>query len=150
GLASFSAAGIGHVFRGSDYYRYDIAADRVASGYPQSIAANWPGLEKFAGGARDIDAAFEAGNGKVYFFKDAQYLRYDLAARSVDPGYPAPIAGSWPGLEKFAGGARDIEATFFFSRSKLYFIKGDQYIRYNLDSDRADSYYPGYLSDATW
>jgi hypothetical protein len=150
GLASFSAAGIGHVFRGSDYYRYDIAADRVASGYPQSIAANWPGLEKFAGGARDIDAAFEAGNGKVYFFKDAQYLRYDLAARSADPGYPAPIAGSWPGLEKFAGGARDIEATFFFSRSKLYFFKGDQYIRYNLDSDRADSYYPSYLSDATW
>ncbi|MEH6415746.1 hemopexin repeat-containing protein [Pseudomonas sp. CGJS7] len=150
GMASFSAAGVGHVFRGGDYYRYDIAADRVASGYPQSIALNWPGLEKFAGGARDIDAAFEAGNGKAYFFKDAQYLRYDLAARSVDPGYPAAISGNWPGLEKFAGGARDIEAAFYFSRSKLYFFKGDQYIRYNLDNDRADHYYPGNLSDSTW
>ncbi|MGO1073025.1 hemopexin repeat-containing protein [Lysobacter sp. CA199] len=150
GLASFSAAGIGHLFRGGDYYRYDIAADRVANGYPQSIATNWPGLEKFAGGARDIDAAFDAGNGKAYFFKDAQYLRYDLTARNVDPGYPLAISGNWAGLEKFAGGARDIEAAFFFSRSKLYFFKGDQYIRYNLDNDRADAYYPANLSDSSW
>ncbi|MGH8081601.1 MAG: hemopexin repeat-containing protein [Lysobacter sp.] len=150
GMASFSAAGTGHIFRGGDYYRYDIAADRVATGYPQSIASNWPGLEKFNGGARDIDAAFEAGNGKAYFFKDAQYLRYDMAARSVDAGYPLPIAANWPGLEKFAGGARDIDATFFFGRSKLYIFKGDQYIRYNLDNDRADTYYPAYISDSVW
>lgn len=150
GLSSFTSAGIGHLFRGGDYYRYDIAADRVATGYPQSIATNWPGLEKFSGGARDIDTAFDAGNGKAYFFKGAQYIRYDLAARSADAGYPATISGNWPGLEKFAGGARDIEAAFFFSRSKLYFFKGDQYIRYNLDTDRADSYYPAYLSEATW
>lgn len=150
GLASFSAGGTGYLFRGGDYYRYDIAADRVASGYPQPIAANWPGLDRFAGGARDLDAAFEAGNGKAYFFKGASYLRYDLAARSVDPGYPKPIAGQWPGLEKFSGGARDIEAAFYFSRTRMYFFKGDQYIRYNLDSDRADDYYPANLSDASW
>ncbi|WP_408952889.1 hemopexin repeat-containing protein [Lysobacter sp. Hz 25] len=150
GMASFSAAGVGHVFRGGDYYKYDIAADRVVSGYPQPIATNWPGLETFAGGARNLDAAVDAGNGEVYFFKDAQYVRYDLAAGAVDAGYPAPIAGRWPGLEKFAGGARDLDAALFFSRSKLYFFKGDQYIRYNLDSDRADSYYPAYLSESTW
>ncbi len=150
GMASFGAGGTGHVFRGGDYYKYDIAADRVASGYPQPIATQWPGLDRFAGGARDLDAVFEAGNGKVYFFKDGQYLRYDLAAGAADPGYPLAIAGNWPGLEKFAGGARDLDAAMFVSRSKLYFFKGDQYIRYNLDNDRADAYYPAYLSESTW
>lgn len=150
GMASFKAGGVGHVFRGGDYYKYDIAADRVASGYPQPIATSWRGLDAFAGGARDIDTAFEAGNGKAYFFKGDQYLRYDMASGAADPGYPKPIAGNWPGLQQFAGGARDLDAVMFVLSSRIYFFKGDQYIRYNLDLDRADAHYPAYLSESTW
>jgi len=149
-MASFGSGSVGHVFRGGEYYRYDIAADRVASGYPQPIAGNWTGLERFAGGARDIDAAFDGGNGKAFFFKGDQYIRVDLTTRSADAGYPLPIAANWPGLEKFAGGARDLDAVLMFSRSQMYFFKRDQYIRYNLDLDRAERYYPAYLSEATW
>lgn len=150
GMAAFSNGSTGHVFRGDKYYKYDITTDRVVSGYPQNIAINWAGLDKFAGGARDIDAVYTSGNGKAYFFKGAQYIRYDLNKKAVDRGYPAAIVGNWPGLEKFAGGARDLDAAFVFSSSRVYFFKGDEYIRYNLTSDRADTYYPGNLSESTW
>lgn len=39
------------------------------------------------------------GNGKVYFFKGSQYIRYDIKADRADPGYPKTIDNStWPGI----------------------------------------------------
>ena len=46
----------------------------------------------------NIDAAANWGNGKVYFFKGPNYLRYDIADDRAEPGYPLPIADHWPGL----------------------------------------------------
>ena len=37
-------------------------------------------------------------NGKAYFFRGNEYIRYDMAKDSADPGYPLPIVGMWPGL----------------------------------------------------
>jgi hypothetical protein len=45
-----------------------------------------------------IDAGVVWPNGKAYFFRGSQYLRYDIAADHVDSGYPLDIAGHWPGL----------------------------------------------------
>jgi hypothetical protein len=76
--------------------RYDIAADKVDPGYPAAIAGNWPGFPaNFAAG---INAAVLWNNGKAYFFKDTEYIRYDIATDKMDEGYPKPIAGNWPGL----------------------------------------------------
>ena len=55
---------------------------------PQPAAQNTPGMQ----------AAAVWNNGKAYFFKGSQYLRYDIAADKVDAGYPKPIAGNWPGF----------------------------------------------------
>ena len=53
------------------------------------------------------------GNGRVYFFKANQYLRYDIAADTVDQDYPRPIAGNWPGLiEALPGGVDAALAAF--------------------------------------
>jgi hypothetical protein len=88
--------GKAYFFKGAQYARYDVKADKVDPGYPQPIQGNWPGFPaSFAAG---INAAVVWNNGKAYFFKGSEYIRYDIAADKVDAGYPQPIAGNWPGL----------------------------------------------------
>ena len=88
--------GKAYFFNGNRYIRYDIAADRADPGYPKSInAETWPGVIWTDG----IDAVVNWGNGKAYFFKGSQYIRYDIKTDRADPGYPKPVDGStWPGI----------------------------------------------------
>ncbi len=38
-------------------------------------------------------------NGKAYFFKGSQHIRYGVKVDRADPGYPKPIDNStWPGV----------------------------------------------------
>jgi len=132
--------GKAYFFKGSDYVRYDIAANHIDAGYPLPIGAQWPGLSA-AGFDRDIDAAVNWGNGKVYFFKGAQYLRYDVAKDKADDGFPKPIAGNWPGLKE-AGFAAGIDTAINWGNGKAYFFRGDKYLRYDIGSDRTDEGFP--------
>jgi len=138
--------GKAYFFKGDQYARYTIAPnERVDPGYPQPIAKNWPGLaEAFPNG---VDAVFVHGS-KAYFFKERQYVQYNIgpAPEGVDPGYPKPIAGSWPGLaEIFPDG---IDAAVLWPDDKVYFFKGDQYVRYSMDRDPkgVDPGYPQQIS----
>lgn len=130
--------GKAYVFAGNQYVRYDVAGDHADPGYPLFIAGPW----------RDFPPAFEASvdagvvwpNGKAYFFKGNQYIRYDVAADRTDPGYPLPIAGNWPGLPPaFTTG---IDAIVVWNNGKAYIFKGSQYCRYDIAADRVDPGYP--------
>ncbi|MET9065601.1 hemopexin repeat-containing protein [Streptosporangium sandarakinum] len=127
-------------FRGPDYVRYDIAADHADPGYPLPIGDNWPGL-RAAGFDANLDAAANWGNGKVYFFKGPNYLRYDIATDRADPGYPLPIGDNWPGL-RAAGFDANLDAAINWGNGKVYFFKGPNYLRYDIATDRADPGYP--------
>ncbi|NNE21516.1 MAG: hypothetical protein HKN11_02790, partial [Rhizobiales bacterium] len=94
-----------YFFRDDEYIRVNPSNGwNVDSGYPKPISGNWPGLPpEFAEG---IDATLWSDpNGKIYFFKkfaDAppSYVRIDPDnGWNMDPGYPKPVAGNWPGLE---------------------------------------------------
>ena len=37
---------------------------------------------------------------KAYFFRRNQFVRYDWLENKVDDGYPKPIVGNWPGIER--------------------------------------------------
>lgn len=89
--------GKAYFFKGSEYIRYDIAADKADPGYPQPInGSTWPGVGNIW---TSFDAVVNWGNGKAYFFKGSEYIRYDIAADRADPGYPQPInGGTWPGV----------------------------------------------------
>jgi dienelactone hydrolase len=127
-----------YFFKGGRYLRYDISDDKADRGYPRPIAGNWAGFP--ASWSSGIDAAVNWGNGKVYFFKGDRYLRYDVSGDKADPGYPRPIAGSWAGFP--ASWSSGIDAAVNWGNGKVYFFKGDQYLRYDISRDKADPAYP--------
>jgi matrix metalloproteinase-14 (membrane-inserted) len=133
--------GKAYLFKGAQYVRWDIAADRVDPGYPKAIS-EWTSLPWTNG----IDAALNMGNGKAYFFKGAQYVRWDIAAERVDPGYPKAINNeSWPGVPWTNG----IDAALNMGNGKAYLFKGSQYVRYDITADRVDPGYPKAISEWT-
>ncbi len=132
------------LFKGSQYVRYDIRADRADPGYPKAIDnQTWPGLPWTTG----IDSAVNWGNGKAYFFKGGQYIRYDIATERVDAGYPKAIDNqTWPGLPWIAG----IDAAVNWGNGKVTLFKDDQQVRYDVNTDRVDAGYPKPIDHKNW
>jgi len=132
-----------YFFKGEQYFRYtmDGKNEGLDLGYPAFIQGNWPRLaEAFHLG---IDTAVVWPNGKAYFFKGDQYVRYNIDPKNegVDPGYPYPIKGNWPGLgEAFPHG---IDAAIVWQKEKAYFFKGEQYAEYTVDP-KNEGVLPGY------
>jgi hemopexin len=122
-----------YAFSGANYVRYEAGnptlgiAEGVEPGYPVPIAGNWPGLPD------NLDAAVNWGTGKLYFFKGADYYRYDMTADAVDAGYPKSISGNWPGLFPDS-----IGAALYPGGQFAYFFRGGEYQRYDVDADRVD------------
>lgn len=99
-------------------------------------------LDADGDGILRIDAILDHPNGKAYFFMGPSYLRYDLAADRVDPGFPKSIAGQWSGLFE-----RDIDAVVRTSARDAWFFRGGEVLRYDLDADRADRAGPRPIAD---
>jgi hypothetical protein len=84
--------------KNGQYIRYDVAKDRADDGYPKDITeSTWPGVASYK---NNLAGMINWGNGKAYMFlNDGRYLRYDIQADRVDPGYPRQIDDkSWPGM----------------------------------------------------
>jgi hypothetical protein len=108
--------------------------------------ARWPGMP--ANFYKGIDAAFvREDNGKLYIFKDGQYVRFSSVAAGVDSEYPKPIAGNWPGLP--AAFQSGIDAALWRkSNGALYMFKGNQYVRFSDVSAGVDAGYPQLIADS--
>lgn len=139
----------GYFFAGDRYYRYNYRDDKVDAGYPQPIAGNWAGLERFSGGARDIDDVLEVSGSKLYFFKGSQYIRYNLTTGDkADKNYPIDVSGAtWSGVQQWPLG---LDAAVKRNNSIAYLFNGGEYVRYNLITDKAESGYPRPVDGATW
>ncbi|MFE6685921.1 hemopexin repeat-containing protein [Streptomyces sp. NPDC057743] len=135
-------AGKAYALTGGTYVRYDQFADRVDPEFappntPQPLTVGWHGLPDGSDGGpnwqQGIDTAVNWGTGKLYLFKGDAYLRYDITADRVDPGYPLPIAGNWPGVF-----SQDLTAALYPGGRHAYFFRGDAYQRFDLDADLVD------------
>ncbi|XP_022110634.1 matrix metalloproteinase-14-like [Acanthaster planci] len=121
-----------YLFEGTQVWKFESGASRIADGFPRAIGSVFSGLPD------NVDAAlFYQPNGKTYIFKGSQYWRFDNEV--LDSGYPKSIATYWPGLPN------DLDAAFVWSgNGRLYFVKGGQYYRFG--SGRVDTGYPRPLS----
>jgi hemopexin len=133
-----------YLFKGSQYVRFSKVSDGVDSGYPKSIADDWPGLP--AAFQTGIDAALlRESNGKIYFFKGNQYVRFSDVSAGVDAGYPKPISGSWPGLP--ASFTSNLGAALMRrDNHKIYFFKGTRHVRFDDAASTTDPDYPRFIN----
>ncbi|MFF9040523.1 hemopexin repeat-containing protein [Streptomyces sp. NPDC014892] len=93
---------------------------------------------------RQIDAIVrsQADGAKCWILKDSQYTRYDLAEDTGDWSAPKPIDGNWKGLPAHFTRGIDAAVTRRDKPTVAYLFKDDQYVRYDLQADRADDGYP--------
>ena len=96
------AFGFVWLFKGSQYLRYDLKADRVDV-TPQPIVGHWGGGTWPAEFADGIDFAYY-GTGdkaeKVYFFRGDKYILYSMKTDRVEEG-PKSIIRNWALLSRF-------------------------------------------------
>jgi hypothetical protein len=134
-----------YFFDGSLYYRFNWQTDRIDDGYPQSLGA-W----KFPGAfAARIDAAVNGEGpleGKAYFFKGNQYLRYDWATDSVEEGYPQSL-NAWNLPGRFGDGIDAALNGVGEREGKVYFFNCSDYIRYDWNNDKVDEGYPQSITE---
>jgi hypothetical protein len=134
--AIYYGFGKAYFFYGDEYVRYELGsngpegveADYLPPNPPFKTTDHWSGL-----GAARIDAALNWGNGKLYFFRGPDYLRYDITLDRVDPGYPKPITAGWQGV--WTDG---VDAALYQGGSFAYFFKGSEFRRFNVDIDNVD------------
>ena len=133
--------GKSYMFKGSKYVRFDSDAKLVDAGYPSAIRRGWPGVTFPA-----VDAIVRRfDKGKVYFFCGDNYTRFDINSNVTDPGYPKRISVGWPGVTY-----RSIDAATMRpdkgTNGKIYFFNGDEYVRFDLKSNRVDPGYPAKIT----
>lgn len=134
--AVYYGVGKAYFFYGDEYLRYEVGSngpEGVDAGYlppnpPFKTADFWPGV-----GVAGIDTVLNWGNGKLYFFRGPDYLRYDITLDRVDEGYPKAISAGWQGV--WPDG---IDAALYQGGAFAYFVKGSEFRRFNVDSDNVD------------
>ena len=132
-----------HVFRSKYCFSYDL--DKGETSAVRKVLDKWPMLAEV--GFTHVDAAFlgrylvtqsgEKLDRKLYFFDRDRYIRVDVDAMKIDPGYPKTIAEVWPGVP-----FDRIDAARNVSPSSLYFFLGNQYVRFNSVVNKGDEGYP--------
>lgn len=66
-----------------------------------------------------------------YFFRGAEYLRYDISEDRVDQ-QPRALADGWSGV------TANMDSVIHGFNGNVYFFNGNQYQRFNIATDRVN------------
>jgi len=129
-----------YLFDGSEYVRMSDGEPCLMASNSETLCAYTPLHWSWGAFMTKIDAAVWRGdNNNAYLFSRDWYVRYSNINDGIDEDYPKKISGNWNGLPAdFASG---IDAALYRnSNNKLYFFKGNQYVR--LTGSSMDAGYP--------
>ncbi|XP_059564024.1 interstitial collagenase [Myotis daubentonii] len=111
-------------FKGNKFWA--VQGQQTLPGYPKDIYRSFG----FPRSVKSIDAAvFEEETGKTYFFVADKIWRYDEYQRSMDAGYPKPIAANFPGI------GNKVDAVFQ-KDGFLYFFRGKRQYKFDPKTKR--------------
>ena len=68
--------------------------------------------------------------GRAYFFRDDEYIRYDLGRARADDGYPRKIEGNWPGV--FESG---LNGATIWTEGRAIFFRGPEYVSFDVEDE---------------
>ena len=120
--------GKAYFFFGREYYRFDMALDRMDVG-PLSVTKYWPGVpDDF------IDTGVRLDDGNACLFHGATCTRFNMRDNKALDGYPRPVVDDWPGMPN----AR-INAAMNFGNGSIYFFVDHNYTRFDLGSEQGRS-----------
>jgi hypothetical protein len=122
---------------GDRFIEYDTKEDYWS--YPKPLNSRWAGMAAPWSGTvvfEDIDAAFKAADGTIYFFKDESYRTYKNGTFTS----PAGIKADWGIVPNILKNKVDAAQAY---RGKTYLFSGDKYVRYSGSDYRyVDAEYP--------
>lgn len=131
-------AGKAYFFKGNQYTRYDWKTNSIDAGFPAALSL-WNLPAPFSSGVKATTNGQLKYAGKAYFFRGNQYVRYDWATEKVD------FQGALTAWNLPAGFANGVDAAINGTgkyAGKLYFFKGNQYVRYDWKTEKVDAGYP--------
>lgn len=130
-----------YFLREGEYTSYNLLKSQHEGG-AQPVAGNWPNWPETWLNRVDTGVYWGYHIGerrrKAYFFRDGDYIRYDIESNQVEQG-PLSILAYWPGWpqhwEAVWGGVD-------WGNGKVYFFWENEYLRYDKFRDRVDAGYP--------
>ncbi|GIY90400.1 matrix metalloproteinase-21 [Caerostris darwini] len=150
-----------YFFKGHRFWLYNSAEDKVATGYPKNISAEFraiPGSE-YPNIPGNLDSIFfDKRDGNLYFFKGNLVYAYDVSRGKEGcclPGYPKHIHKEFPSITKEASLPSHLDAVYYsYTDRSMYFFKGIYYwhnVAFNpLDRRRTNKIKGPWLVSSKW
>jgi len=94
---------------------------------------------------KQVDAAFNYKNKKLFFFSGSEYVRIDAETGEIDEGFPKTTSSGLSGID-----FKKIDAAVNWDNGKCYFFSQGNYSRYDEENESIDEGYPKTINDRTW
>ena len=124
-----------YFFRGSEYFRWEIASNTIPEGYPRPIANDFQGWPEHW---ENVEAAVRWPNGRIYFFNSGEYIAFDVNEDRV-LGPPMSVHDHWRGFPSHWNG---VDAVVIWPNGRAYFFRGDEYFAFDVQQEVVLPNYP--------
>ncbi|XP_032808120.1 matrix metalloproteinase-21-like [Petromyzon marinus] len=127
-----------YFFKGTQYWRYDNANDRVYTVDPQGVS--YPKLisDGFPNVPNPVNTAFyDRRDYNIYFFKNNDVTAFNVNTQQKVSGYPKRVTDVFPAVVAGDHPGGNLDAVYYsYTHMAIFFFKGDYFWKVVDDRDR--------------